>query len=82
MSREHRSSASCACRTFPNSSAPRALRGLAQWTAFLRKSGAAEPGALAAIVDEIVGLVWQPLEAAARDGAFELRWPPGGPWQT
>jgi predicted nucleotidyltransferase component of viral defense system len=54
---------------------------LAQWTAFLRKSGAAEPGALAAIVDEIVRFVWPPLQATSRDGAFEHRWPPAGPWQ-
>jgi predicted nucleotidyltransferase component of viral defense system len=55
---------------------------LTQWTAFLRKSGAEETGELAAIVNELVGFVWQPLEAASRDGAFELRWPPRGPWQT
>lgn len=55
---------------------------LAQWKAFLRKSGAPEPDELAAVVDEIVGFVWQPLEAASRDRAFELRWPAGGPWQA
>jgi predicted nucleotidyltransferase component of viral defense system len=53
---------------------------LAQWTAFRRKSGATEPGELAAIVDEIVRFVWQPVEAASRGDAFPLRWPPRGPW--
>jgi len=55
---------------------------VAQWSAFLRKSGASEPGELDAIIDEIVVFVWQPLEAASSGVALGLRWPPRGRWQA
>jgi hypothetical protein len=47
---------------------------IAQWTAFLRKSDVKDVGDLAAAVDEIGVFLSSPLTAAARDGAFSMRW--------
>ena len=52
-----------------------------QWTAFLRKSGAAPIGDLPAVMNEIALFGWEPL-SAVRTGAFIKRWSPGGPWRA
>jgi predicted nucleotidyltransferase component of viral defense system len=51
-----------------------------QWSAFLRKSGAAEAADLRVTVSAIVSFVQKPLGAAASATPFQERWTPGGSW--
>jgi predicted nucleotidyltransferase component of viral defense system len=51
-----------------------------QWGAFLRKSGAPNPGELRDVAATIARFVEGPLAAAATESTFAKRWAPGGPW--
>jgi hypothetical protein len=54
---------------------------LAQWVAFTKRARIDHPApSLATVVDGIRQLVAPVVEAAASNGGFAGRWPPGGPW--
>jgi len=53
---------------------------ITQWTAFVRKSGAADAGDLTETVAMIAAFVKKPLLAASGEVTFTVRWPAGGPW--
>jgi predicted nucleotidyltransferase component of viral defense system len=53
---------------------------IAQWGAFLRKSGASNPGDLREVATTIARFVEEPLIAAAAGATFAKHWTPGGPW--
>jgi hypothetical protein len=51
-----------------------------QWTAFVRKTEAADAPDLPAAVAAIAQFVERPLAAAGSVTPWTGRWPPGGPW--
>ncbi len=54
-----------------------------QWTAFLRRTGLAEKTLeLPAVINTLRGFLLPPLDACARELAFEHAWQPGGPWKA
>ena len=54
-----------------------------QWTAFLRRTGLAEKTLeLPAVINTLRGFLRPPLDACAREQAFEHEWQPGGPWHA
>ncbi len=52
----------------------------AQWSAFVRKSGALDANDLPTTIAAVVAFVEAPLRGAVGGGPFALRWRPGGPW--
>jgi hypothetical protein len=53
-----------------------------QWTAFLRKSGAADgPRDLPTAVQAVAAFVSEPLLVAPTAAPWAARWMPGGPWR-
>ncbi|HRJ40624.1 MAG: nucleotidyl transferase AbiEii/AbiGii toxin family protein [Caldilineaceae bacterium] len=58
-----------------------AAQKVAQWQSFLRRSRIDTGGAeLAQIVEDIVPFLLPPLQAAAQEEPFSVRWQPNGPW--
>jgi hypothetical protein len=54
-----------------------------QWQAFLAKSNLRHITEDPATVDGFIARFLEPVLGSARDGtAFDMFWPPGGPWQT
>ena len=54
-----------------------------QWTAFLRRTGLADETLdLPAVIDTLRDFLLPPLDACAREQAFEHTWRPGGPWRS
>ena len=53
---------------------------VAQWTAFAKKSGAADVGDLASTIEAVSRFSAVPLARAAASRPWGAMWPPGGPW--
>lgn len=53
---------------------------VAQWGAFLRKSGAPRPGDLREVASVVARFLAEPLAAAAGEAVFAKHWAPRGPW--
>lgn len=53
-----------------------------QWTAFVKRTGAADAGDLATTFAAVAAFLEGPLHAAAANTALTATWPPGGPWRT
>lgn len=53
-----------------------------QWSAFARKTGAADAGELPATVARVAAFCSAPLIAAGTESSWAASWSPGGPWRT
>jgi len=51
-----------------------------QWSAFASKSGAADVGDFASIMERVARFVVEPLKQARSTGPWKATWPKGGPW--
>lgn len=53
-----------------------------QWSAFASKSGVADPGDLASVMERVTRFVREPLDRARTSARWKAGWPKGGPWST